>query len=540
MTRSEHVRTTGSQPSARSVLGPAGAVSIATMISRLLGVAREMVMARYFGAGMLTDAFNVAYRVPNLFRDLFAEGALSSAFVPTFIRCFAHEGKERAWLLTSMVINGLALVLGLMTLLFYFGAEWFVFLLASGFREIPGKFELTVQMTQILSLFLLLVAVAAVMMGLLNARGTFFVPALAPSTFNICCIAAVVLLSTRMASLGMEPIVSMALGAVAGGACQILIQYPAARAAGFRYRLALSFSDPALRRIVKLMLPAIVGLSATQINILVDNQIASRFGNGPVSWLNYAFRLMQLPIGIFGVAIATANLSAVSHHAAHGDVGKLRQTVGSSLRLAACLTFPSTVGLIVFREDIVRLLFERGSFLPGDTLETGRVLMLYALALFAYSAVKILVPTFYALQDTRSPVRASVITVAVKIAINFLFIIPFGYLGLALSTAVASWLNFGLLLRKLRQRTGADSIRTAAAPFLKIAAASVLMGLLTGALHSRMRATVPLPGTAGAALHLGFAIAVGIALTGVLLRLFRIEEARDLLALLQKKLGRRR
>ncbi|MBM3790227.1 MAG: murein biosynthesis integral membrane protein MurJ [Acidobacteria bacterium] len=540
MTRSEHVRTTGSQPSARGVLGPAGAVSVATMISRLLGVAREMVMARYFGAGMLTDAFNVAYRVPNLFRDLFAEGALSSAFVPTFIRCFAHEGKERAWLLTSMVINGLALVLGLMTLLFYFGAEWFVFLLASGFREIPGKFELTVQMTRILSPFLLLVAVAAVMMGLLNARGSFFVPAMASSMFNICCIAGVVLLSSRMAGFGMEPVVSMALGAVVGGASQILVQYPPARAAGFRYRLALDFSDPALRRIVKLMLPAIVGLSATQINILVDNQIASRFGNGPVSWLNYAFRLMQLPIGVFGVAIATANLSAVSHHAAHGDVGRLRQTVGSSLRLAACLTFPSTVGLIVFREDIVRLLFERGSFLPGDTLETGRVLMLYALALFAYSAVKILVPTFYALQDTRSPVRASVITVAVKIAINFLFIIPFGYLGLALSTAMASWLNFGLLLRKLRQRTGADSVRTAAAPFLKIAAASVLMGLLTGALHSRMRATVPLPGTAGAALHLGFAIAVGIALTGVLLRLFRIEEVRDLPALLQKKLGRRR
>jgi len=506
----------------------AGSISAATMVSRVLAMGREMVMSRYFGAGFYTDAFNVAYRIPNLLRDLFAEGALSSAFVPTFIRTIAEKGKEEAWLLASRVINALVVVLAGITLLFYFGASWFVYLLAADYANIPGKFELTVQMTRIMSPFLLCVALAAAVMGMLNACGRFFIPAMAPSSFNVCSILAGIFLSPFMPRFGLAPVVSMAVGALAGGLSQFLVQVPSAYRAGFRYRLALDFGDPGLRQIGRLMLPAIVGLSATQINIAVDSQIASSYGNGPVSYLNYAFRLMQLPIGLFGVAIATTTLTTVSFYAARNDLERLRSTVAGSLRLAACLTFPATVGLILFRREIITLLYQGGTFLASDTEKTSQVLMLYALALFAYSAVKILVPTFYALNDTRTPVRLSVATVAVKVAINFLLIIPLGFLGLALATAAASWLNFGLLLHSFAKRVSFQMHPRNLAVYLRIAMASAVMGLLSLLVYEGVQALVPGGGTPGLALRLGSAIFAAMGMILPLLRWFRVEEEKEL------------
>jgi len=518
----------------KSVVGAAGSVSIATMISRVLGVAREMVMARYFGAGFFTDAFNIAYRIPNLLRDLFAEGALSSAFVPTFIRYLTQRSQDEAWLLANRVINALVVILGVLTLVIFLGAKWFVYLLAAGYADIPGKFELTMQMTRIMSPFLFWVALAAVVMGILNACGSFFIPAIAPAAFNVCCILAGVFLSPLMPYVGLEPIVSMAIGATLGGASQLFVQVPAAYRAGYRYRFALDLADPGLRQVGKLMLPAVIGLSATQINITVDNQLASLYGNGPVSWLNYAFRLMQLPIGVFGVAIATATLTTVSHHAAANALDKLRDTVASSLRLAACLTFPATVGLIVFREEITRLLYERGSFLPADTIQTSRVLLFYALALYAYSAVKILVPTFYALNDTRTPVRTSVITVGVKVAINFLLIVPLKFLGLALATALASWLNFGLLLVHLTRRTGSGWRWRELAVYLRIALASVAMGVVALLAFNVAQRALRGPGQLALLAQLGIAIATGVASIYPLLRLFAVDDAAEVASLIRR------
>ncbi len=528
----------GDQIPERSIARSAGAVSLAIMISRVLGVIREMVMARYFGAGVYTDAFNVAYRIPNLLRDLFAEGALSAAFVPTFTRVLHREGKSKAWLLTNLVINSLVVILGLVTLLMCFGAQWFVYLLAAPFAQQPEKFDLTVRMTQIMSPFLLFVALAAVMMGMLNACGAFFTPALASSAFNVCCILAGIFLSPFMPRFGLDPIVSMAIGALVGGASQFFVQIPSASAMGFHYRFVLDFSDPTLRHIAQLMLPAVIGLSATQINITVDTQLASRYGDGPVSWLNYAFRLMQLPIGVFGVAVATATLASVSRHAAQNAMEKLRDTVASSLRLAACLTFPASVGLIVFRKEIVRLLYQRGKFLPSDTDQTSQVLLLYGLALFAYSAVKILVPTFYALNDTKTPVRMSVITVAVKVALNFLMIVPLQFLGLALSTAVASWLNFALLLRKLNHATREEWHWQDLGPYFRIGLASLIMGIVASLAYRLGEAVVPVRGTLSLSLVLGFAITIGMATTVALLKLFRVEEAAELDQLVKRTLLR--
>ena len=522
-----------------SLLGAAGSVSIATMVSRVLGVVREMVMAHYFGAGIFSDAYNVAYRIPNLLRDLFAEGALSSAFVPTFVRTLTRDGREHAWLLANKVINVLVVILGTVTLLIYFGAKYFVYMLAAGYAGIPQKLELTIQMTRIMSPFLLCVALAAVVMGMLNAFGSFFIPAMAPSAFNVCCILAGVFLSPFMPRWGLAPVVSMAIGSIIGGAGQFLVQLPSAWHAGFRYRLILDFADPGLRHMGKLMLPAIVGLSATQINITVDNQLASLYGNGPVSWLNYAFRLMQLPIGLFGVAIATATLASVSHQAAQNDMNRLEATVNSSLRLAACLTFPATAGLIVFREEIIRLLYQRGSFLPGDTVQTSKVLLFYAFALFAYSAVKILVPTFYALNDTKTPVRTSVITVAAKICINLVLVLWLGFLGLALATALASWLNFMLLMKSLKQRLGGKWCWQELLAYGRIAFASAVMVLLSAAAFWIAQYMLPGRATLFLAAQLFFAIFVGMATFLPLLRMFRVEDLDGLSRLILRRLTRR-
>lgn len=508
------------------------------MISRVLAMGREMVMSTYFGAGYYTDAFNTAFRVPNLLRDLFAEGALSSAFVPAFIRCMADKGEAEAWLLANKVINVLTVVLAGITLLFYFGASWFVYLLAAPFASIPGKFELTVQMTRIMSPFLLFVALAAAVMGMLNASGRFFMPAMAPAAFNVCAILAGIFLSPLMAGIGLDPIVSMAIGALIGGASQLFAQLPSAYRTGFRFQFVLDFKDPGVRQIAKLMLPAVIGLSATQINMAVDTQLAGSYGNGPISYLNYAFRLIQLPIGLFGVSIATSTLTAVSLQAATNRIEQLRHTVASSLRLAACLTFPATVGLVLFRREIIQLLYQRGLFLASDTARTSQVLLLYALALFAYSGVKILVPTFYALSETRTPVRLSVVTVAAKIAANFLFIVPLGFLGLALATAVASWLNFALLARSFAKRTAGHWKWGDLAAYVRIAGASLIMGLVAFLTFHAGQCFLTARGALGLALHLGIAIAAAMISILPLLRLFKVNEERELSGIIMRLAGK--
>jgi putative peptidoglycan lipid II flippase len=522
------------------LVGTAGSIGAAILISRVLGLVRDMIQSRWFGAGLYTDAWTIAYRIPNLLRDLFAEGALSAAFIPTFIRTLTNHGKEEAWAMANRVISALLVILGALTLVFFFGARLFVYILASGYAGIPEKFDLTVQMTQILSPFLLCLALASVTMGILNACGSFFIPAMASSAFNVFCILSCIFLSPLMPRWGFSPVVSMAIGALIGGASQFIVMVPSAYRFGYRFRFDLNFSDPGLRRIARLMAPAVVGLSAYQINILVDSQIASKFGNGPVSWLSYGFRLMQFPIGIFGIAIATVTLSSVSHLVARNETGKLHRTVVSSLRLAACMTFPAMVGLIIFRKEIVQLIFEGGSFLPIHTIQTSRVVFMYALGLFSYSAVKILVPTFYALEDTRGPVRTSMITVAAKIILNFLFlsIKPLGFLGLALATTLASWLNFVLLFRKFRQKTGIKWQAGELNVYFRIAFASLAMGIVSVVVFRGSWIIWFGQGTLAQGFRLAAAISAAVLSFFPILQLLKVEEGRDIVRLVAKMIGR--
>jgi putative peptidoglycan lipid II flippase len=512
----------------RSLLRSAGAISLATLVSRVLGLLRDQVQAYFFGAGLVADAFLAAFRIPNLLRDLFAEGALSSAFVPTFTAERERAGSESAFGLANRVMTALALVLGAIAALIVLFAPQILRVYVPGFT--PAKMALAVTMTRILAPFLLFVALAAVAMGVLNTCGRFFLPALAPAWFNLAAILGVLGLVPVFRRLGIHPGMSLAVGAMAGGVLQFVVQVPALRREGFRFRPEIASRDPALRKVVRLMAPATFGLAATQINILVDTILASLYGNGPIAWLSYAFRLMQLPLGLFGVALGTANLARVSKDAARGDASGLRANLAGALRAAALLTLPATAGLIALRAPIVRLLFEHGRFGPADTAKTAAAVLCYALGLYAYSVTKIQVPTFYALGETRLPVIASASAVLLKISANlaFMALLPrMGvdpFLGLALSTSLAAWSNMAILERGLARRAGSLRQHAVVPATLKLAVLSAAMGIACGVCQALLGRYRPGGGLPGEAARLGVSVALGIALTALGVHALRLPE----------------
>ncbi len=524
----------------KSLLKTVGSISLATMLSRVLGLVREMVRSYYFGAGLLTDAWLTAFRIPNLLRDLFAEGAMSSAFVPTFVREKEEKGPEAAWLLGNRVLGSLIVILGLFTLVVFFGAPWIVKAYVGGGE--PAKLELATQMTRIVSPFLLVVSMAAVAMGMLNAFGRFFLPAAAPIFFNLATILGMILLIPVFRAAGLNPILSIAAGAMAGGCLQFLVQLPSLNARGFRFRPRAAWTDPGVRRVAGLMVPATFGLAATQISLFVDTGLAWSQGDGPVTWLNVAFRMMQLPLGLFGVAIATANLARVSHDVARKEPDALRNNLAAALRAAALLTLPATAGLIALRVPLIRVIFEHGRFSPTATSQTAAALLCYALGLYAYSVTKIQVPTFYALGQVRLPVIASGAAVAVKVAASFLMmaILPrFGisaFLALALATSLAAWVNFSVLTISLTRTVGGFRGCGVLSATWKMAFLSLGMGIVVAQEHAWLEARTGGGGIAGDSLRLAAAVLTGALIIGFGAKLLRI---RDLDSLLERVTGRR-
>ncbi len=496
-------KTDGRARSARA----AGVVSLAILISRVLGLMRDQVFAKLFGAGAFNDAWQVAFRIPNLLRDLFAEGALSSAFVPTFNEFLDKEGRSGAWLLVSLVMSSLMVVLGGVTLVLLLAPEFFVYVLAAGFSRVPGKVEITVQLIRMLSPFLLLVSLASVAMGVLNTLNYFFIPALAPSLFNLAVILAGLLLAPQFPEYGFLPIHAMAVGALGGGLLQFAVQLPLLWRQGFRFGFRLDWSHPGVRKIRRLMLPAVLGVGAVQINVVVNTQLASHLQeNGPVSWLNYAFRIMYLPIGLFGVAVGVVHLRDVSRQAARRRWEEIKETVAGSIKLISFLAIPSMVGLVVLATPVVRVLFERGDFEPVDTVRTAHALTLYSLGLLGYSCIKVYVPTFYALSDTRTPVRISLLAVVANLAINLTLILvlpsPFKYLGLALGTAFSATLNNALLAQNFRRKLGSLRPYSVGSSLARMAAAALAMGMAVLVLGRWLQMFGPGPQGSREILHL--------------------------------------
>lgn len=433
----------------------AAVVGVAVVGSRIFGLVREVVFASMFGAGMLLDSYLAAFRIPNLLRDLFAEGALSTAFVTTFTKLQHKEGDDSAWHLARLVVSSLILILGVICILGILASGPITWALNNGFEQVPGKLELTTQLTRILFPFILIVSMAAVAMGMLNAKNVFGLPASASTAFNIVSVTFGVFFAylfdpqenwlhphfTERALYG------VCLGVLMGGLAQLGIQLPKLWQLGFRYRWQLNWSDPNLRIVMALMVPSIIAGSAVQVNVMVSNFFASHI-NGAQSWLNSAFRLMQFPIGVFGVAIATVALPAVSRQHAQNNLEGFGKTVEEALRLAFFLTLPASLGLAVLAVPIIRLIYEHGRFDAVATFETARALQAYAIGLAGYAGIKVLVPCFYALNLSKTPVKISLFGMFINLALCLMLVKGFhlGHVGLALTTGTIALVNFLQLL----------------------------------------------------------------------------------------------
>jgi putative peptidoglycan lipid II flippase len=484
----------------------AGVVGLATMSSRVLGLIRDLVLAYLFGASNEMDAYTVAFRIPNLLRDLFAEGAMSSAFVPTFTRILTVDGRAAAWRLGNLVITALLLVTGALALLGMVFAWPLVTFAAGQYASVPGKLELAVTLARIMLPFLTLIAIAVGLMGMLNSLRRFFVPAFSPAMFNV------------------------------GGIGQVVVQWPILRREGFRFRPRLDFGDPGLREVMTLMGPGTMALAAVQINILINTMLATSQGEGAVSCLNFAFRVMYLPIGLFGLSIATAAIPSLSHDAARGDPHGMRTTFSSALRMMLVLNVPAAVGLMVLSRPIVALLFEHGSFTAEAAAGTAAALLFYAPGLIGYSAIRLTAPTFYTLRDSRTPVIVGAVSVAFNIALSLVLVRLLGFRGLALGTAVSSIFNAVALLWLLRRRLGTLDGRRIVLAFAKVAVASVVMGAAAWAGERWLTFMAPGQSTVARLLHVVGGIGFGLAALAAASRALRIAEFDEALSAVRARL----
>lgn len=456
----------------------AGTVSFAVMCSRILGLVREQVFAIFFGAGYAYDSFVVAFRIPNLLRDLFGEGALSAAFVAVFADYDANKGERETWKLASNVLVFFAILLSLITIVGIIFAEPLVFLLVDDkFAAVPGKVELTSLLTMVMFPFLLFVSLAAVIMGILNTKGRFFIPAMSSSFFNMGSIVGGVSLAFILPKFGQPAILGMAVGTLIGGCLQLCGQLPTLFKTGFVFQPQLDFRNPGLIRILKLMVPAVIGLSATQINIFINTHFASSCAEGSISWLNYAFRMVQFPIGVFGVALSIATLPLIAKYASRKDYANLRSTYSSSLIMVFCLTIPASVGLYLLSQPIIRVIFEHGAFTSFDTARTAEALAFYSLGLFAYAAVKIMVPVFFALGDTRYPVIASFVAVGMNVLIILMTIDLFQHRAIAFSVSCSMVFNFFFLSAVLYKKLSGYSLSYIVSGLGKIILAALIMAV---------------------------------------------------------------
>jgi putative peptidoglycan lipid II flippase len=424
----------------------AGIVGLAVLCSRILGLVREQIFAALFGGGRLMDAFTIAFRIPNLLRDLFAEGALSTSFITTFSKTIATDGDRAAWKLADKVATLAAIVLSSITIVGIVTAPWLVHVLAPGF--LGDKATLTITLTRIMYPFILLVSLAALVMGMLNAKGVFGVPAMASSFFNLGSIVSGVALGYWLdPHFGPRALLGSAIGTLIGGALQLAVQLPALRRIGYGFRPDFQWRDAGVRAILRLMGPSVIAASTTQVNVLVNSIFASQLGDGPTFWLSAAFRLMQMPLGIFGVALGTVALPLLARMAATGNIASFRSELSRGMRLAFLMTIPSTIGLMMLAEPIMSVLYQHGKYDAFQAGEAAGALRFYAIGLSGYAALKVLVNAFYALDRRKTPMFVSFSAVALNLVLNWFFTLRlgWGHRGLALSTACIATSNFLIL-----------------------------------------------------------------------------------------------
>jgi len=524
----------------RKLGAAAGLISIATMLSRLLGLIREQLFAALLGASTLADAFIAAFRIPNLLRDLFAEGALSAAFVPAFKASLKKDGAPAAYRLGNLVAGNLMVIIGAIVLGALLFTPHIVGLLAGDYANVPGKVDITITLTRIMLPFLILVSLAAVAMGMLNAQDRYGAPALAPAMFNVVTI----IVGVGLHAAGMDPYwvaVGWSIGTLLGGLAQLGIQLPPLWRAGWRPSVGtdLRLRDPGVRRVALVMAPAIVGVAAVQVNVFVNTAFAAS-EPGAVSWLNYAFRFLQLPIGVFGVAIATVSTTRYADAAADDDRPAMGTHLVEGLRMVMFLCVPATVGLIVLGEPIIRLIYQHGRFGLHDTGATTSALHYYVVGLVAYAAVKVIAPAFYAMNLARIAVVASVTAVIGNVVANSIFHPIYGFRVLAAGTALAALLNCGVLYVMFNQRIAKVAHGALLAYLVRIGFAAAVMGGVVWGVHVGLDRTVGHVGTMRRLIETLTPAVVGAIVYGVMCAVLRIEELGQFTDRLVRKLRRRK
>lgn len=481
-------------------------VGVANLLGRITGMVSEVIMSAVFGAGKVTDAYYAAYRVPQMLRELLAEGSLQNILVPALADAERKEGLEGVWRLANAFLGVLLLVLGSTLLLFFFGAPFFVQLVASGFSADPEKFDLTVQLTRWMSPFLAGISMAGFVAALLNVRARFFGPALAQNVFNVLVILGCFAGPAVERATGVPAIFSLAAATTLSGFVQVVLTVPPLLRDGFRLRPNLR-GHPALRRMLAFLGPALIGIGTVQFNFLVESNWASSFGDGPVTYLMKSFRLVQIPLAVFAGSVATTALTSVAVHVARNEPRELGDTLNRAFRLNSFLVLPSAVALGVLADPIVKLLFERGAFTPEDTAGTSLMLRMYAWAVFGICVHRIAVPVYYALGDARTPMWNSIAAMIAKIPVILLLTRVFG-LGaeaLPLSHAILATGQSVQLLGGLRHHVAGRGL---AGAHVRLLVSAAVLGVVAYAVRDSVHVVFACV-IAGVA-YLGVAAALGV------------------------------
>jgi putative peptidoglycan lipid II flippase len=501
----------------RTLTRHAGTVSGLTLLSRVAGLVRDMVFAFLFGAGMAADAFNIAFTIPNVFRRLLAEGALSIAFVPVFTDYKSTRSEEESRHLYNVTFTLFIIVLVVVTVAGVLASPLIVKLFAPGFEA--EKFELAVHLNRLVFPYIFFVGFASLLIGILNTHRHFAAPAAAPILLNAAIIAAALLLS----GVVKPPITAMAIGVLAGGLLQVLLQLPFVRIKGIRLRFSWEPGHQAVKKMLRLMGPAVFGIAVYQINILVSRALASLLEEGSVTYIYYSDRFLELPLGVFAVAVATVALPSLSEHASLQKMDKLKETLSFALRLTLFVCIPAMVWMAVCRVPLLSTLLQRGAFTPEDTLATSRVFLMASLGIWAVAGIRNVVPAFYAMNNVKTPVAIAFVAFLVNAGVGVILMWPMGPAGLTLANTVSSTLNVALLIFYLRKKIGPLGGKKVLNSVLRVSAASLCAGaaafpftclaLWTQTGHSLQKA-----------LHLGLAGLCGMAAFFLAAALLRVPE----------------
>lgn len=504
---------------------------VAMVLSRIIGYVRDMVIYARFGQNNLTDAYNAAFSIPDFLYYLLVGGALSSAFIPVFSGYIATDKEEDGWQVASTIFNIIIILMLIGIAIGIVFAPQLIYILVPGFSA--ENIELTVKMTRIMFVQTFFMALNGISMGILNSYHNFIAPAMGSVMYNLGIILVGLVLAPYLGIMG------FAVGVVSGAALNFAVQLPALIKLGLRYRLIIDLNHPGVKKIGALIIPVLIGLSVTHFNLFVNQNLGSGLPQGMISALRAAQRIMQLPIGVFAIAIAVATFPTLTGYAARNEKHEFKKTMSLAVRTIIFITLPAAFGLIALRVPVVRVLFQQGKFTEQDTEATAYALLFYCIGLIAYSAIQLLNRVFYSLQDTRTPVMVGIFTIVINIVLNFALIKPLGHGGLALAYSLAGYVNMLGLLYILRKKIGSIDGHKMIVSFMKTLVISGVMGL-AAYYTSVLAASMVDTGTKlGQIIQVGTGVATGTIVFVILALILKMEEAQMAQSMLLRRFRRK-